>query len=529
MAVRELCPPLVFLLALLALLALPFALRPKAPPAAPATAADRLVVISAHNKGIRDEYTRAFRDWYRRKHGRDVEIDFRSPGGTSDIVRYITDRFEAEFRRYYEEHPGFGPWSAAAAAAFADPRGGRTAEEKRARKRFLASDVGIGIDLFAGGGTFDQARMAERGYAVDGGLQKLHPDYFRPEIIPPRFGGDRLYDPAGRYYGVVLSTFGILYNIDRIRELGMAPPTRWRDLADPRYFNTVAAADPTKSGSANKCFEILIQQCMAEQGDPGRGWREGINLIKRIFANARNISDAAGKVARDVASGEAAVGMAIDTYGISEQLWSKKCFGGSPRCIYVTPKGGTAVSADPVQLLRGAPHPEVAREFIGFLLSREGQLLHAFRPGVPGGPEKNALNRPPIRRDLYTPELRKNFFAPDYSPYESGADFVYRPEWTGRYYTLLRILLRAVALDPHAELQRAWRAIIAAGGPRKVPRAAACFDALPFEYSGAAAAAERLKVTPERSAAEVGAVLREWSDAARQNYREAAKLAREGK
>ena len=40
----------------------------------------------------------------------------------------------------------------------------------------------------------------------------------------------------------------------------------------------------------------------------------------------------------------AAAGMAIDTYGISEMLWSEHV-SGRPGCIYVTPRGGTAVSA----------------------------------------------------------------------------------------------------------------------------------------------------------------------------------------
>ena len=97
--------------------------------------------------------------------------------------------------------------------------------------------------------------------------------------------------------------------------------------------------------------------------------------------------------------GEAAAGTAIDTYGISEMLWSTHVYG-TPKCIYVTPKGGTAVSADPIQMLRGAPNPKAAKAFIAFLLSREGQLLHCLKAGTPGGPGKNGINRPPIRRDL---------------------------------------------------------------------------------------------------------------------------------
>ncbi len=516
---------------LLALLALPFALRPELEKKQISGEADRLVVVSAHNKAIRDEYERAFREYYRSKHGRDVEMDFRSPGGTSDIVRFIADRYEAEFRFYCEER-GL-PWNGDIAANFANQRldsdPGADPKLLQARREFLKSDVGIGIDVFAGGGTFDQARMADRGFAVDGGVAERHPELFSPEIIPESFGGDRLYDSRGRYYGVVLSTFGICYNVDRMKELeDPSPPVRWSDLAEPKYFNMLSLADPSKSGSANKCFEIVIQQHMAEAGDPAAGWADGLNRIKRMFANTRNLSDSAGQVVRDVAAGNAAAGMAIDTYGFSEMTWSADHFDGESRIVYVTPKGGTAVSADPVQLLRGAPNRQVAEEFIDFLLSREGQLLHVLRCGVPGGPEKNQLNRPPIRRDLYTPDNQKNFFQPDYNPYESGADFIYHPEWTSRYYGLLRTLLKTIAIEPHAELQSAWRAIIAAGGPEKVPRAMEKFNALPFDYAGADAAEQLLRTSDDRSAADVAATLREWSDFARRNYLEAARLAAAG-
>ena len=513
--------------ALLALLAFPFFLAPRstAEQLLGGDDCETLVIISAHNKALRDEYETAFTKWYKEKYNKEIRIDFRNPGGTSDIIRYIADRYETEFRRYYEKHPEWGEWNSAIRTSFTDERACRTPEQKAARKRFLDSDVGIGIDLFAGGGVFNHEQTAAKGYAVDAKIAQSHPDCLKH--IPASFGGDKLYSPEGKFYGVVLSTFGILYNTRRLAEMGGAVPVRWEDMGDKKYFNTLAVADPTKSGSANKCYEIMIQQCMAKVNDPAQGWIDGFALLKKIFANARSISDSAGQAVRDVATGEAAAGTAIDTYGISEMLWSTHVFG-EPRCIYVTPKGGTAVSADPVQMLRGAPNPKAARAFIAFLLSREGQLLHCLKPGTPGGPGKNGINRPPIRKDLYTPELEKNFFLPGYNPYASGADFIYRPRWTGKYYSLIRVLLRTVVLEPHKELKAAYAAIIKAGGPEKVPLAMAKFNALPFPYKEADRARALLRITPERSAADVTATLRSWSDEARANYNEARRLAELG-
>ena len=330
----------------------------------------------------------------------------------------------------------------------------------------------------------------------------------------------------------VPSASGALSALSRISDTVAAdptPPAAWRDLGQARFFNTLVLADPSKSGSANKCFEIIIQQCMSEAGSPEKGWENGLNLIKRIFGNARNLTDAAGKVPHDVATGNAVAGMAIDTYGFTEQEWNALQFGGEPHFFYIAPKGGTAVSADPVQLLRGAPNRPAAQAFIDFLLSPEGQKLHAFKVGTPGGPRRHALRRPPIRRDLYQEKYREFRSDPDYNPYESGASFTYRPEWTAPYYSLLRILLRCIALEPQPELQSAWKAIIEAGGPEKVPQAYAAFCRLPFAYSGAAEAAAALRGESGLSAVEVAALCRRWSDEARQNYLEAARLAREGK
>lgn len=534
------------LLLLAAVLALPFLLRPRDGRLSGLLEKhDTLVVISAHSEPMKHEFEVGFRKFYRKKFGRDVVIDWRAPGGTSDIVRYISDRYESEFRFFWESDPENPPWNANIAAAYKNPNTLQDphadAEAKLARKKFLESNVGIGIDIFAGGGTFEHSRQARIGYGVDGGIAKRNPELLRPEIMPQNFGGDVIYDPAGRFYGVCLSSFGICCNVDRFREMKQPLPRRWRDLGRGEFFNTLIAADPTKSGSANKCYEVIIQQEMHEAVSPrnapkppreqlDRGWANGMNLIKRIIGNTRNITDGAGKVPRDVAAGEGALGMAIDFYGLTEQEWNEFVLGTGKSVIrYIAPEGGTAVSADPVQLLRGAPHREAAEAFLDFLVGPEGQKLLDFKVGTPGGPVKYALRRSPVRKDLYLPKYRAYRADPDYYPYESGLSFTYRGDWTGRYFTMIRILIRCVALDVQDELRLAWKEILRAGGPEKVPQAYAEFCKLPFTFSEAPQAAASLRVSRTRTAVEVAAVCRHWSDGARKQYLKAAELAREGK
>ena len=497
------------------LVILPFMLRPSADWSA--SAPERLVIITPNSEQIKYEFEQAFRKWYREHRGRDIMLDWRSPGGTSDIVKYIKDRFEAEFRLYAKGH-GI-KWDDKAAAAFKNSK--LTADNDPVRKLFLESNVGIGIDLFFGGGTYDQSQFASIGYAVDAGVKERHPDWFTDDVIPMNFAGEQIYDPQGRYYGYCLSSFGIAYNFRRIRELGIDPPQNWIDLTDPAFFGTLVLADPTKSGSITKCYEMILQQAMAELG-PELGWAEGFRRVKIMTANARSIADSAGKVVRDVSSGEAAAGVCIDFYGFSEADWSRATTG-APTMTYVMPRGGTAVTADPVQLLRGAPNPEAAKDFIDFLLSEEGAKIWIQKPGTPGGPVRYAQLRPTVRKDSPCEIPAELQSIPDYRPYELGSTFEYKSAWTGRYFSLIRVLIKCVALDPEDDLRAAWKAILDNGGPEANPEAMAELLSLPVPYETAAAGSKALSDTaPEAAAART-----RWTEAARQSYIRAADLARQ--
>ncbi len=534
---------LIAFLPLVALIALPVALRP--PPAADTDgpAAERLVIITPHNESIRHEFGQAFRAHYQATTGRAIAVEWRMPGGTADIVRYVDDRFLAGFRRQWESDPANGPWTRTVAESFNNPKvdPGNPATDPlaaQARRAFLASDTGIGIDLFFGGGQYDLHRQAQKGHAVDAGILRRHPEWFTEAVIPQTFSGEIFYDPQGRYYGTCLSSFGICCSEDVLRLMpGVPPPRRWADLGRPEFRGLVAVADPTKSGSINKCFEMLIQQQMAEaiRAAGGKapealdaGWAAGLGLIQRLGANARYITDSASKVPRDVAKGEAAVGMCIDFYGRAEAEWSQARSGGAARLHYVTPVGGSSVSADPILMFRGAPNRAAAVAFIEFVLSPTGQRLWNRRPGTPGGPEKYALRRLPVRKDMYTDAERVHMSDPDATPFAPEEDFTYDPGLTARHFSLIRILVRTMVIDPLPELQAAWAAILAAGGPEACPEAMAELHRLPFPYAEADAAATALNpYAPGNTPLSVLIRQREWAEGFRRNYLRAMTMARQ--
>jgi iron(III) transport system substrate-binding protein len=407
----------LIILALVTVVALPFALRPAKKTIGRADGS--VVIITPHNEAIRQEYAQGFQEWYRARTGKTVTIDWRVIGGTSEIARFLESEYIASFQNHWTRKLGKA-WSTEVQAAFANPRLPKEArpEALEARREFLASEVGCGIDVFFGGGTFDFIRQADAGRIVDSGLLQLHPEWFTDDVIPASYTGEPFRDKQGRWLGPVLSGHGMLYNHDSLARLGVdRAPREWSDLTDPRLMGEVAVCDPTKSGSIAKSFESIIQEQIylewarlaAETGQPrtglekqavARGWERGLRLLMGISANARYFTDSSQKPPIDVAAGNCAVGMCIDFYGrYQEQSSAERS--GRRRLGFHMPEGGTTLSPDPIALMRGAPNREIAASFIEYVMSMEGQKLWNLKPGTPGGPQHFALRRLPIRKDFY--------------------------------------------------------------------------------------------------------------------------------
>jgi iron(III) transport system substrate-binding protein len=472
------------LVLLAALLLVPFLLRPPQP--STAQAARTLVVLTSHNDAIRYEMARGFRRYQEQRGEPPARIDWRSPGGTTEISRFLASEYRTAFELYWQRKHG-RLLSEAGARAFANPKQTTTGHDEpaRARREFLASSIGIKIDVLFGGGSYDFSQHAAAGRLVDSGVLDRHPQLFGDGGIPQTVGGEPYWDQQGRWIGACLSGFGICYNREALTRLGIEQaPTAWADLVDPRLAGHVALADPSKSGSANKAFEMIVQQAMSQAveraGSPAAGSAEelgalssgfdaGLRLIRKIAGNSRYFTDQAGKVAQDVQSGSAAVGMCIDFYG----RFQSDAGGSAQRMAFSPPVGGSSIGSDPIALLRGAPSPDLARELIDFVLSPSGQALWAYKRGVPGGPERYALRRLPILPALYAPELRGLRSDPDDNPYENARSFTYHAAWTAPLFRALSFVIRVMCVDTEVELHEAAAAL--AQNPA-APRARAAFD-----------------------------------------------------
>lgn len=477
---------------LLALIvALPLVLRRETATAAARKADDHLVILTPHNESIRNEFGEAFASWWKRDTGRSIHVDWRTPGGTSEI-RMVLDA-------------------------------GYKAAEETGRE-------GIGVDVFFGGGEPDFSGQAKAGRLVPLDVFGVRRELFGENApIPETFTGERCFPPDHVWVGTCMSQFGICYNPDVLERLKLPAPTAWSDLGDPGYAGTLALADPTKSGSVARAFELLVQgeilRALAERPDDREsameaGWAAGLQLIQRMAANSRYFTDSASKIPQDVGQGNAAAGMCIDFYGRSyaHELESQS---GKPRVVWIAPHGGTTLSADPVGVLKGAPNMEVAQKFVEFCLSPEAQVMWFAKPGTPHGPKKRALHRAPIRRDVYTPENLADSTMPNANPYHDPGNFIYQKELTGAAFNTLRQLVKVMCIDSHEEMKTAWHALKDAGMP---PDALAVFsDVSIMSYAVGGKGDPRFDGSDALQTAEQSARIGEWF---RTNYRKAEAMAK---
>jgi len=378
----------------------------------------RLIIITPHNEQIRYEFGRAFSAWHEQRFGTSVEVIWNAPGGTSEIRQTLIAQYTAALLA------GQSPGGAA--------------------------------DLIMGGGEFEYARFKRPITVVVYGEERTTTitapvdldDAWLAEIYGPNeIGSAKLYDPEKYWFGTALSSFGIVYNRDVLVRLGMPEPTYWLDLCDPRLAGWLSCGNPSHSSSINKAFDTVLQR---------HGWTEGWMMLRRIAANARSFTAQSLKVPADVSKGDAAVGVCIDFLGRFEAQAIEEA-GGGRRVGYVDPPGVSAIDADPIAMLRGAPHPDLARRFIEFVLSEDGQALWQFRTEDANpdalGPERFELRRLPIRRIMYERYFER--FIDRVDPYELATPLDINPD----YWSLIAPMFTAMAMDNHELLQQAWLAI----------------------------------------------------------------------
>lgn len=172
-------------------------------------------------------------------------------------------------------------------------------------------------------------------------------------------------DAQDRFIGTYLTPEVIAFNSDAVDSA--AAPRDWDDVLDPRWRGQVLIRDPLASGTMRTIFGMVIQRSIRETGsaDAGFDWLRRLDRQTREYV--LNPTLLYQKLARreglitlwdmpDIEMLRARTGYPID---------------------YVFPASGTPLVVDAIAVVRGGPHPDIAKEFVEYVGAQPAVVLAA--------------------------------------------------------------------------------------------------------------------------------------------------------
>ena len=140
-------------------------------------------------------------------------------------------------------------------------------------------------------------------------------------------------------------------------ELGAKVPETWDDLLQPELKGMVSMPDPASSGTAYNTVSAILQT---------RGEEEGWAYLDQLIEQVPFFTPRGSDPTTMTQSGEAAVGIAAGTGAVAMEE-------GTPEHIQIVyPKDGTGWWPQPLAILEGCAHPEEAKVFVDWALSKRG-------------------------------------------------------------------------------------------------------------------------------------------------------------
>jgi len=187
-------------------------------------------------------------------------------------------------------------------------------------------------------------------------------------FFPGQVPADRVWTPF------TTMPYVIMYNKKLVSEV--EKPKAWKDALEAKWKGKVAYADATKSGSSY----ILLVTWLTIYGKDDAGWKFVEDLLRQCKVLPKSSMTYQG-----VANGEYPIGLTF------EQAAFEYLKGGAPIGL-IYPSEGTAITPDGSAVIKNAPHPNAAKLFLDFTVSKEMQDLMVDRFG-----------RRSVRKDVGSP------------------------------------------------------------------------------------------------------------------------------
>lgn len=186
-----------------------------------------------------------------------------------------------------------------------------------------------------------------------------------------------------------------LYNTDKVDAADV--PEDYTGLADPRWRDQIVMADPATHASTIAWLVALKEQWFDSEDE----WLE---FLKALAANKPMFVASFGPTPAPVESGEKAIAISMPKYIVTK----------APAPLGWGPKSGPLFgAARAIGVTESAPHPDAARAFVDFWLSKEAMQILASEVGeyvlAPGVfPEIDGIDAVDVKpvRDLDDRELK---------------------------------------------------------------------------------------------------------------------------
>jgi iron(III) transport system substrate-binding protein len=198
-----------------------------------------------------------------------------------------------------------------------------------------------------------------------------------------------------RAVGIYAGAIGFGVNTELLARKGIAAPTSWADLLDPRYRGEVQMANPNSSGTAYVVIATLVQ-IMGED--------KAFEYLKALHANINTYARAGTGPIKAVARGETGIALCFVHDAVVETN------AGFP-VSYTNPSEGTGFEIGSMSILRGARNLTQARRFYDWALTREAQVLGYSAAKQLQTPSNRSAPVPPGAPDLTKIRLIEYDFA----------------------------------------------------------------------------------------------------------------------
>ncbi len=190
-------------------------------------------------------------------------------------------------------------------------------------------------------------------------------------------------DSLGRWYGTFLTPEGLLYNTAALDSA--AVPASWDDLLKPEWKNRILIRSPLESGTMRTLWgAMILRQPTVE---------EGYRWLARLDVNTKAYTADPTQLYLRIGRGEADLTLwnLPDTY-LQAQSYP---------FAFSAPASGTVVLVDGIAIPKGAPQPDLAREFVDFVttpeaLADQAERFHRIpaRTDIPADRLPAWMNRP---------------------------------------------------------------------------------------------------------------------------------------